>query len=80
MAHDVSALEGKLRKLDQSLAALAATKHAQQLIPVIHRPGWTTVAEMHLVHAMVDHLQAQLDGLHRAHEALLTAAHQVGAP
>jgi hypothetical protein len=78
MAHDITALESKLRNLDQSFNKLTAAKLAQQLVDIIHRPGWTTLPEIMLVNAMVDHMQHQIDGLARAHENLLTAAQKVG--
>lgn len=59
---DVSALESKLHKLDHSLSKLAGDKHAEKLLSLVHRPGWTTPAEAALVSAMIDALQHQIDG------------------
>lgn len=78
MTHDVPSLEAKLRNLGRSLEQLASEKHAEQLIPIIHRPGWTTVAEALFVHGMLDHLQAQVDDLTRAYDSLVSAAREVG--
>lgn len=78
MAQDIAGLERKLRQVDQSISELIA-KRAEALIPIIHRPGWTTIAEGQLVTAMVDHLQSQIDGVGRAYDALLAAAEKVGS-
>jgi hypothetical protein len=78
MTHDIPSLEVKLRNLGRSLDQLASEKHAEQLIPIIHRPGWTTVAEALFVHGMLDHLQAQVDDLSRAYDSLVNAAREVG--
>jgi hypothetical protein len=78
MATDVAGLEAKIRRMDENLSKLHSARHAQELLRVIHKPGWTTVAEAALVHALVDSLNAHMDSMHRAHDALLSAARQVG--
>jgi hypothetical protein len=78
MGHDLAALEAKLRSLQQTLGKVAGSNYAEQLIPIIHRPGWTTVAEFALVSVTVDAIQRQVDGLARHCEDLVAAAHKVG--
>ena len=78
MKHDVAALEAKLHKLSQSLSQLADAKHADQLLPMIRRPGYTTPAEALLVEATVDAMQHQVDGLDRSGAALFKGVDQIG--
>ncbi len=78
MAHDIDAMATKLRRIERSLGTLADGRYPQQLIPIIHRPGFTTVAEGMLIHALLDHVEHQADTLHRTCESLLAAAEKVG--
>ncbi|HYZ31371.1 MAG TPA: hypothetical protein VE684_03705 [Crenalkalicoccus sp.] len=78
MQQDIAGLEAKMRRLDQGLASLGSAGHADRFAAIIRRPGFTTVAEVQLLHAMMDAMQHQVDGLHRSHEAMLAAADRVG--
>jgi hypothetical protein len=75
---DTAALETKLKKLGSSLNALSAAGHADKLITIIHRPGWTTLPESLLVNALIDNFQHQLDGAQKGYNDLLTAAGHIG--
>ena len=72
------ALAAQIDAMGRSLTGLAAQQHAVQLLRMVDRPGWTTRHEADLVSAMVNHLQDQLTGLHRAHDTLLAAADSIG--
>jgi hypothetical protein len=78
MTHDIVALERKLRALGDATAKLAEAKYMDQLIPIIHRPGWTTVHEAALVHLLADTLQHKIDGIHQTYDALVKIADQIG--
>ena len=55
--------------------------HSQQisdLIPIIHRPGWTTPAEVLLVTGLVESLLQQSQILDATHAALIRGAQAVG--
>ena len=78
MAHDVHELEHKLTALGESTAKLAAAKHADALLSIIRRPGYTSKIEDAFVHAMVDALQHQVIGLHQAFDALHSVADMIG--
>ncbi len=78
MTHDIAAIETKLRAIERTVGSLAEGGYVQQLLPIIKQPGWTTVAEAMLTHAMLDHMQSQVEALHRSCEALLAAAKKVG--
>jgi hypothetical protein len=78
MAHDIKTIERKVLALDAGIEQLHAAKHAERLIPIIHRPGWTTVPEAALVHGLLDTLQHQTAGLQQTYKALLEAADLIG--
>jgi len=78
MAHDIVGLEKKIRALDEVLSKLQSRKHAELLLPIIHRPGWTTVAEFELVNNHVNSLHDQITTLHKAMEALVAVAEKIG--
>jgi len=79
--HDaqIKALEGRLKALGDKLAGFSS--HAQQisdLLPIIHRPGWTTPAEVLLVSGLVESLIAHSQILDATHAALIRGAQAVG--
>jgi hypothetical protein len=78
VAHDTAQLERKVRDLREAVRKLHTAEHADRLLTIIHRPGWTTPAESELVMAHVDSLHSHASNLHRAWDALLAAAEKVG--
>jgi prefoldin subunit 5 len=78
MEQDIPALEAKLQRLSQSLSELTRAKHADKLLAMIRRPGWTTPQEAELVHAAVDMIQHQIDGVNRSGAALVRIADKIG--
>lgn len=79
--HDaqIKALEGRLKTLGDKLSGFNA--HAQQindLLPIIHRPGWTTPAEILLVSGLVESLLQHSQILDATHAALIRGASAVG--
>jgi hypothetical protein len=79
MEHDISKLQASLRAFDNKLAELGRQRVAELLIPIIHRPGWTTIAEYSLVAAVLEAMQHQVDGLALLIHRLVDAAEQVGS-
>jgi hypothetical protein len=78
MNHDIRGLEKKLHGIKNGLAALGSHNVADELISIIHRPGWTTPAEFLLVSAMAESLQRQLDTARAHYNQLVEAAGRVG--
>jgi hypothetical protein len=78
MSHDIPALETKVRTLGEAISKVGDAKHAELLARIIHRPGWTTVAEHELVHAHLDAFHSQVSGLHKGLDALLAIARKIG--
>jgi len=80
-SHDgkIKALEGHLKQLSDKLASFNG--HSQQLselIPVIHRPGWTTLAEVTLVNGLVEAMIKHTDVIAELHSTLIRGAQAVG--
>jgi len=63
--HDISKLEKHVKELNQSLNGLADNTEFDELLKIIHRPGWTTPAEfmfaMGVVESMTVHARALTD-------------------
>jgi hypothetical protein len=74
------ALADQVRQLGDAVTTLAGQGHAQSLLRVMRRPGWTSRQEAQLVSAMVGHLHEQVGALQRGHDALLSAADGIGRP
>ena len=75
---DHDALSSQIETLGRTLNDLASQQHAERLLRMVRRPGWTTRQEAQLVGALVGHLNDQLGSLHRTHDALLSAADGIG--
>lgn len=78
-ADEHAPLAGEVRSLGDALIGLAGEQHAERLLRIMHRPGWTTPVEAALVSTMVGHLTDQLAALRRGHDTLLAAAGRIGA-
>ncbi|MDR3481923.1 MAG: hypothetical protein P4L91_14550 [Burkholderiaceae bacterium] len=76
MSHDTSKLETKARTFDEKLAKVR--KLEEVLIPIFHRPGWTTIAEGALVELALDNLTQHLDVTTQHQQRLIEAAGLVG--
>src|SRR5260370_38904471 len=56
--HDVTHLERQIKELGGTLIRLANDSDFQEFITIIHKPGWTTVAEHLFVTGAVDSVLA----------------------
>lgn len=77
MAHDLSELERKIEVLDRRVTELASMQVRKQLVPIIHGPGWTTIAEVALVENAVESLTHSIEGHIQQSKRLLEATKQV---
>jgi hypothetical protein len=80
MHHDdrhVQHLEKKIDALTGQLAALGNAQHLKELLLIIHRPGWTTIAEVAFVNAILDNIGAQVHTLDRLQAELVAASRKV---
>lgn len=78
MAHDIKALERKIRSLGETVSKIHQKKYDELLIVNIHRPGWTTIRENELVLAQLDMLQTQANALSHGLETLGGIADKIG--
>ncbi len=78
MAHDIKALEQKIRALGETVSKISNKKHHEALIVNIHRPGWTTIIENDLVIAHLDNLQNHANALSHGLETLAGIADKIG--
>jgi hypothetical protein len=77
MSEHAKDLEPKIRRL-QELSRRASETHAEALWQIIHRPGWTTLREVELVHVTLDSAVSQLEGLEQTLRALIAVAEKIG--
>jgi hypothetical protein len=75
--HDLAHIEAGVKEVSQILATLAHEKEFQGFLSIIHRPGWTTVAEAALVAGIVDSMRAHAKALADLKHALFTGAEAV---
>jgi hypothetical protein len=68
----------KLRAVRQAVANLPGDDFHEQLITVIHRPGWTTIAEGMFFETLADSILAQTQHLAQLHQQLKAASEAVG--
>jgi hypothetical protein len=78
MPHDITKLEAEVRSLQDAVTKLGHAKHAELLLTIIHRPGWTTQREDELVRAHTHSLHGQVTHLHQALDALIAIAEKIG--
>ncbi len=77
MEHDVTKLEKQLKTLDERLKELQRVELTQKLVPIIHRPGWTTPAEFFLVSTAVESLTRQVEHQIQSFNQLLESAKMI---
>jgi len=70
-------LETRLNELHKSMITLGDREPMSELINIIHRPGWTTIAEEAFFTGIVDAMQAQTKTLLAMKQVLLSGASKV---
>ena len=78
MSEHAKELEPKIQKIHDRLKKLATENNSERLFQIVRRPGFTTPREVQFVHAMLDSVSHHLEGVERAHSALITIADQIG--
>jgi len=75
---DVTELEERIKSAGKSLAQLKTENFTEELLKIIHGPGWTSVAESlfarHILNAVEQHAKA----LNQLQQGLLEASRAVG--
>ena len=75
--HELSQMESHIKTIQTAHAALADTSELDELLLVIHRPGWTTLAEVGLVLTALESINVQTAQLNSLRQGLLAAANKV---
>jgi hypothetical protein len=78
MGHDIDKLATHIRGLQYAIAKLATDNHSEELMRIIHKPGWTTPAEFALMLAGLESAQSQAEILAKHLRGLAGGARQVG--
>ena len=69
--HDIGRLEERITEVRERLTATIEDDDFVELIKIIHRQGWTTPAEFHLVNTMVETIDLQVEIISRLKGELL---------
>jgi hypothetical protein len=75
--HEITQLKARIEDLCQNLASVAEHKDFTELLQIIHRPGWTTIAEAMLISGVVDIMHTHTQTLARLKQLLLTGSRAV---
>jgi len=77
-AGHVQRFEKKVNAVQQAVKQLPNDDYFNTLLGIIHRPGWTTIAEGLFFETMVDSILVQTQQLNQMHKQLLAGATAVG--
>jgi hypothetical protein len=72
MAHDIGKLEERIRAFDLKISQLESL-HAR-LGPIVHGPGWTSLAEFALVNLAMDALESHANSISHTQTELVRCA------
>jgi hypothetical protein len=75
--HHIEHIEKKINELHKSLIALGSQDPVPALIPIIHKPGWTSVAEEAFVTGILDAMLSQTKTLSELKQVLLSGVNKV---
>ena len=78
--HDPIALDHRIKLAREAFEQYGSTDDMDELLLIIHRPGWTTIAELMLVEGLLESLTVHTRTLLATRQALLNASKRVGAP
>jgi hypothetical protein len=76
---DPNKIMSHVNDLTNSLKALSEDKDFAEFSTIIHKPGWTTVAEALLVTGLLESMKAHVQHLTTLKQSLLAGARAVGA-
>ena len=75
--HDLRHFETRIKDLCDSLTGAADRKDFEKFLTIIHKPGFTTVAEIALLMGVVDSMHEQTKTLLGLKQVLLSGASKV---
>lgn len=74
---EITHLQTKIKTLNSELAKLGDPKPLEELLQIVHKPGFTSVAEGMFIAAIVDSLQQHTAATLQLRTSLLSAASRV---
>ena len=75
---DIKRLDKKITALSKALANLGKGTDGKDLLLIIRKPGWTTIAELGFTNALLDTAAIQVRALETTRAGLKNAAAKVG--
>jgi len=76
-AQSIMCLETKVKALSAYLITLADIPDMEEMLVIIHRPGWTTPAEFALVSGMKDSIQGHVNNPTEIRKVLLSGSRAI---
>ena len=77
--HDIRHLEGRLKTLVLTLETVRSKQEFEELIKIVHGPGWTTPAEYQLVAGVVESMISHAEALNALKVVLLEASKEIAS-
>jgi hypothetical protein len=78
MTEHITKLETKIKELEEVCSSVGDNSELVELLAIIRRPGWTSVAEGAFANSVVESLVSQARNVRSLRSALLADAKQVG--
>ena len=75
---DVTELEERIKAAGECLAQLKTENFTEEFLTIIHRPGWTSVAESLFARHMLNAVEQHAKALNQLQQGLLEASRAVG--
>jgi hypothetical protein len=75
--HQATQLEAQINEVHMSMTRLASEEPLTELIKIVHRPGWTTIAEEAFFMGILEAMVSQTRTLSAMKQALLSGAAKV---
>lgn len=75
--HDLVRLEERIKELRGHMSRMSITEDLDELLNIIHRPGWTTPAEMLLVAGLVDAMHEHAQAFATLRQTLVNGSRAV---
>lgn len=77
MRDHITKIQSSLEQIRKSLSALDMDNDLEELLKIIHQPGWTTPAEAILFHGLADATLRAVEHVGVMKQALLEGGRQV---